>query len=106
MSLTRRKRIQNSTQRRKGARAQKDKDPWALFLFAPLRLCVESLLWKDGAMKLAACLTAAFVMHLAACTCDASRSSVVPGLAGVFAVHDGEKIARDDLSNPAKRGNL
>jgi len=60
-------------------------------------------------MRLALCLTAIAVMDLAACGGDPEddgRASSVPGLAGLFAVHDGEKIGRDDRSHAAKQGNL
>lgn len=30
----------------------------------------------------------------------------IPGVASIWAVHDGEKIERDDLDHPAKKGNL
>ena len=59
------------------------------------------------AMKLAACLTAVAVSGLAACapdTGDDARGMAVPGLAGLFAVHDGENQSRDDLFQSREAG--
>src|SRR4051812_17404226 len=36
---------------------------------------------------------------------DEQPESPIPGLATAWAIHDGEKIERDDLSHPGKTGN-
>ncbi len=52
------------------------------------------------AMRFAWCL---LLTALGAC---AAEPAGVPGVAAVYAVHDGEKIARDDLAHPAREGNM